>query len=516
MVLASILPFSGKAIPSKPGDLDVKDLRERTIRGGAARLLGHATRSVVRLAALMTLARLLDPSDFGLVAMVTAATGFFEVFATGGLSVATIQRAHVSHAQVSTLFWFNIAIGAVLGLLCLASAPLLGDLYNDPRTAIVMAAVAPAFLINATGVQHLALLQRELRYVTLAVIEVGSEVVAAVVAIGMALAGFGYWAVVAAVVLGPIVITIGAWIASGWIPGLPRRVGDVSPMLRFGGAIMTYGFVIYIAYNIEKVLIGRYYGSDALGLYGKSYELIHLPTRIISLALGMVAFSSLARLQGEPARFKSYFLKGYALFISLTVPAVLACFVFADDIISVVLGPKWTEAATMFRLLAPSVLFLTLIQPLAWLLMALGFQDRHLKMALVLAPLAIGAYLIGLPYGPNGVALAFSIATGIWLVPNVVWSLRGTMISVRELLSAASRPLIAAAIAALAAVTLQGFIAELSSVLLRLAVGGAVMALVYTVMLLVVLKQGALYLDLWRGLKGGLTVRRPEPEAVAP
>ena len=493
----------------------MKDLKEKTIRGGAARLAGHGARAVVRLAMLMTLARILDPSDFGLVAMVTAVTGVFEVFATGGLSTATVQRVEVSHGQISTLFWFNILIGTLLGLLCLAAAPILSTFYNDPRTALVIVAVAPAFVINATGVQHLAMLQRELRYVTLAAIEVTSEVVAATIAICMAVAGFGYWAIVATVIAGPMVITIGAWVTSGWRPGAPQRIGDVSSMLRFGGAITIYGLVVYIAYNVEKILIGRYYGSDALGLYGRAYELINLPNRIISTAIGMVAFSSLARLQTEPARLKNYFLKGFSLFTAITVPATLACLVFADDIILVMLGSKWTQAVPIFQLLAPSVLVLGIIQPMAWLLMALGLQERSLKISLALAPLVICSYLVGLPYGPSGVALAFSATMIVWLVPHVLWSLHGTIISARDLLAAAIRPALSATVAALVAMSVVGLATEISWPILRLALGGTVMLAVYAFMLLFVMKQSGFYWDLWLGLKCGLGSRRVGLEAAS-
>ena len=257
----------------------VRDLKEKTIRGGAARLVGYTARSLVRLGALIILAHLLDPTDFGLVAMVTVFTGVFEVFATGGLSTATVQRAEVSDAQISTLFWFNVAIGALLALLCLAAAPVISRFFNDPRTALIIISVAPAFIVNATGVQHLALLQRELRYLTLAAIEVGSEIVAAAIAISMAVAGFGYWAIVASVFTCPLVVTIGAWAASGWIPGRPRGIRDVSTMLLFGGTITLNSLVVFAAYNLEKVLLGRYFGANALGLYGRAYELINLPTR---------------------------------------------------------------------------------------------------------------------------------------------------------------------------------------------------------------------------------------------
>ena len=479
----------------------MKDLKAKTIRGGAARLVGQAVRALVRLGMIVTLARLLDPSDFGLVAMVTVVTGVFEIFATGGLSAAAVQRPDISEAQLSTLFWFNIAIGALLGLLCLAAAPMLSAFYSEPKTALVIVAIAPAFLINATGVQHLALLQRHLRYVTLAVIEVASEIITAVVAIGMALAGYGYWAVVAGVITTPLVVTMGAWATSGWLPGPPRRLRDVYPMLRFGGTVTLNGLVVYIAYNLDKVLVGRYFGPAALGIYGRAYELINLPTRILNTAIGVVAFSSLARLQGDPARLKSYFLKGYSLVVSITLPATIACAVFADDIILVALGPKWTEASTIFRLLAPTILVFSIINPTGWLLQSIGLQERSLKIALVLSPLVICSYFVGLPYGPSGVALAFSTTMVLWLVPHIYWTLHGTNISVREFASAAGRALLAGTIAAMAAAIVQHYATPIPSPLLRLALGGTVMMGVYVFLLLFVMKQREFYFDLLRELR---------------
>ena len=205
-------------------------------------------------------------------------------------------------------------------------------------------------------------------------------------------------------------------------------------MLRFGGTITLNGLVVYVAYNLDKVLVGRFYGPASLGIYSRAYALINLPTAIINGPLGDVAFSSLARLQGEPARLKSYFLKGYSLVVSITLPATIACAVFADDIILVTLGPKWTEASTIFRLLAPTILVFGMINPLAWLLKSVGLQARSLKIALVLAPLVICSYLVGLPYGPSGVALAFSTAMVLSMLPLICWCLHGTSISVRELL----------------------------------------------------------------------------------
>ena len=219
-------------------------------------------------------------------------------------------------------------------------------------------------------------------------------------------------------------------------------------MLHFGGTVTLNSLVVYVAYNLEKVLLGRFWGADALGLYGRAYQLINIPTENLNHAIGGVAFSALSRLQNDPLRFRSYFLKGYSFVNSLTLPTTMFCALFADDIVLLALGPKWTDAVPIFRLLAPTILIFGMINPLAWLLMSIGLQVRSLRIALVIAPLVITAYVIGLPFGPSGVAFAYSAAMTVWLVPHILWCLHGTVISPRDLFLAIIRPLLSAVVAA--------------------------------------------------------------------
>ena len=168
---------------------------------------------------MVIMARLLDPQDFGLFAMVLVVTGIYDLFSTAGLSTVTVQRETISHQQVSTLFWVNVLVGMVLALACLATAPALAALYHEERLFWIAVALSGGFLMTGAGVQHMALLQRELRYVTVAAIEIGAQVIAYAVGIAMALKGFSYWSLVAAAVAAPCLSTIFSWAAAGWVPG---------------------------------------------------------------------------------------------------------------------------------------------------------------------------------------------------------------------------------------------------------------------------------------------------------
>lgn len=480
----------------------MKDLKQRAIRGGFAKVCAQTASMAIRMGSLMVLARLLDPKDFGLVGMVTALTGVLNLFRDFGLSSATVQRMDVSDEQISTLFWINVVVGVILWFSLTALAPVVVAFYHEPHLLWVTILLATAFIFNAGGVQHSALLQRQMRFTTLAIIDTVSLVLSTSIGISMALAGFGYWALAAAAVSLPLFTTVCLWLTSGWIPGRPRSRVGVHSMMRFGGAVTLISVIVYIAYNLEKVLLGRFWGADAVGIYGRAYQLINMPTENLNSAIGVVALSALSRLQDDANRLKSYFLKGYSLVLALTIPLTFCCALFAKDMILVVLGPKWKDAVDIFRLLAPTILVFALINPLWWLTCSLGMVGRNLKLVLVMAPLVIGGYLMGLPYGPKGVALGYSTVMILWVVPCIAWSVHGTVVSLRDIMLAASRPLVSGIVAAALAFGVQFFCGQSLSPLLRLILGAIVLFGAYAAILLYGMGQKAFYIKLLRGLRG--------------
>ena len=481
---------------------DLKNgLKGKAIRGGLAKICAQGANFLFRIGTLMIFARLLAPEDFGIVGMVTVVTGVLSLFKDFGLSTATIQRVTISDEQTSTLFWLNLLVGGILWLLSSAIAPILVAFYHEPRLLWVTVALAAGFLFNAAGVQHSALLQRQMRFTALSLIEIISLLASSVVGIYMAVAGLGYWALVGWSVILPAANSVGVWLITAWVPGRPRREVEIRSMVRFGGTITLNSLVVYVAYNLDKALIGRFCGADALGIYGRAYQLISMPTEYINGAFSSVAFSTLSRLQDDQMLLKRYFLKGYTMVLTVTLPITIACALFAEDIILIFLGPKWKDAVVTFRLLVPTVLVFALINPTGWLLFSIGRVGRSLKIALVIAPLVISGYVIGLPYGPNGVAFGFSAMMILWVVPHIAWCINGTMISGRDVLEAVSRPFLSGILAAAFVFGLQLVSGQLMSPLMRLFLGGGVLLCSYLWILLYVMNQKTFYLNLFRELR---------------
>jgi O-antigen/teichoic acid export membrane protein len=340
-----------------------------------------------------------------------------------------------------------------------------------------------------------------MRFTALAVISVVSLIAGGVIAIAGAEAGYGYWALVALSVTSPLVATIGFWLTTGWVPGKPQRRAGIRSMMHFGGTLTLNGLVAYIAYNSEKILIGRFWGADAIGLYGRAYQLVNIPTDNLNGAIGEVAFSALSRLQDDPVRFKSYFLKGFSLVLGLTLPITFACALFADDIVFVVLGPKWKDAVTVVRLLAPTIAIFAIINPLGWLTYSIGLVTRCLRIALVFAPIMITGYVLALPYGPNGVAFAYSAVMTLWVIPHILWCIHGTVISFRDILLAVCRPLTSAILAGVIAFGARLICGPFVSTGPRLILETSVLFMMFFVALLSAGEQKVLYLGLLRGLR---------------
>jgi len=479
----------------------MEDLKGKTIRGGLARLCAQIANFLIRFGSLLILARLLEPKEFGLVGMVTAFTGVLYILRDFGLSSAVIQRTSVTDEQKSMLFWINILIGILLGIVTVAMAPAIAAFYHEPRLLGVTVVVAAGFIFNAAGVQHGALLLRQMRFTALAVINTVGLIVGTVIAIVGAKAGYGYWALVAMTVTLPVINTVGVWLTTRWVPGIPRRRSGVRAMLRFGGAMTLNGLIVYVASNFEKILLGRFWGVDALGIYGRAYQLINIPTENLNSVAGEVAFSALSRIKDDPLRLKRYFIKGYSLILTLTLPMTIACALFADDTILVLLGPKWMAAVPVFRFLAPTMLVFAIVNPLGWLMCSLGLVKRNLKMCLVIAPIMIASYTLGLPYGPKGVALSYSMVMVLWAIPAIVWAIHGTVFSVKDIWRAVSWPLISSVTAAGVAFGVRLLYGRLLSPVSRLVLENVVLLFMFVGILLLRTEQKSLYLNLLRGLK---------------
>lgn len=467
----------------------------------------QGVRFVVQTATTMVLARLLSPQDFGLLGMVVVVTGFLGLFQDAGLGMATVQRLEVTHEQTSTLFWINVAVGAILATLCAALAPVMVAFYHEPRLYWIAVVSGGTLMLNGLAAQHSALLQRGMRFVTQAKIGVLSLTVGSGTGIVMALLGCRYWSLVGMAMVSALVSVGGVWLAVRWVPGPPRRRSGIRSMLHFGGLATCNSFVVFLAWNAEKILLGRFWGPDALGLYGRAFQLVTLPVQQLNTAVTGVAFPALSRIQHDAKRLARSFLRGFSLLISATIPITITCTLFAEEIVRVVLGAKWMEAAPIFRLLSPVAVVFAVANPFSWLLMSTGRIGRALTLSAATTPLVILGIVLGLGHGPKGVALGYSSAMTALVIPIAAWSKHGTGITWADLWGATKPPFVSGLLAGVAGLLVKLTLAGgWLPLMLYLFVGLGLVLGVYAWVLLIVMKQKHVYMDLLSQL-----LPRPQP-----
>lgn len=397
------------------------ELSGRTVRGAAVTSTTQAIKFLAGIATTVVLARLLTPEDYGLVGMAAVVTGFIATFRDPGLSTAMVQRAEITHAQVSTLFWLNTALGAGITLVTILIAPLVAWFYSEPRLTAITIASAGAFLLGCPAVQHEALLRRQMRFVALAIVEVASLLGGAAVAVCLAWRGWGYWALIVNQLSATLFATTMMWLFCGWCPGGPVRGSGIRPMLAFGGNLTGFGVMNYCARNLDNLLIGRYWGAAQLGLYAKAYQLLLLPLDQLSTPITAVAVPALSRLTDSPERYRTAYQRMLEKVALLTMPVTAFMIATSDWLVRLVLGPQWDAVSPIFSWLGVAGLLQPVAGTTGWLFLSQGRAHHMFRWGLVGCTVTVGAIVLGVPWGAIGVAAAYSVTNICVIVPLVVW-----------------------------------------------------------------------------------------------
>ncbi len=399
----------------------LSDLKGRTISGTFITIAAQAIKFLLNLAFIMALARLLSPKDFGLYAMVTTMMGFLWIFQDIGLSTATVQRQEISHAQVSNLFWVNVGVGGVVTLVVAASAPAIAWFYREPRLIGITLALSITFLLTTSAVQHIALLNRQMRFGAIATIEVTCVLGGYLTGIGMALSGYGYWALVGANLMQVVIRLVLSWLISGWKPRLFSRNAQTRHLLSFGANITIGNLINTLARGLDNVLIGRFFGPVAVGLYSRASILLMRPLEQFTMPINAVLIPALSRVQTEPERYRRTFLRVYEAMALVTFLFTGLLLALARPLTLVVLGPKWEQAIPIFAGFTIAAIWVPLTGASTWLFQTQGRGKDWLFASLLCSSITIASFIVGLPFGPVGLAISFSTAGLLFGTPAVYY-----------------------------------------------------------------------------------------------
>lgn len=377
----------------------------------------------LQLLQVALLARILDPKDFGLMALAMMVIGFGQTFLDMGISNALIYKQGATAGQLNSLYLLNVFGGAALFALLTAAAPWVASFYGETELTGLIRLTAAAFLIQPFGQQFMALLQKELAFDKLARVEMLNKGVMLTVSAAAALAGYGVYSLAYGLIVSVSVSTVQyMYIGSRFYkPSLVFDFGGIGEYVRFGFYQMGERTINYFNLQVDVLLIGKLAGASDLGIYNMVKQLVLQPIGIVNPILTRVTFPVMARIQDQTEKLREIYLKQVNYLSSLNFPVCAAMFVFSADIIQLVFGPKWLSAAAVLRILAAWAAARSVINPVGSLLLAKGRADWSFWWNLAMLFCAPAAIYAGSSGGLAGIAYALLLLQVSLIIP--VWYL---------------------------------------------------------------------------------------------
>lgn len=425
-------------------------------------------------------ARILTPKDYGLVAMVLSVSAFFMVFSDFGLSLVTVQRPTISQEQLSTLFWVNVAFGLLLGCILAGLSPVIAWFYQDPRLIGVTLFLSTSFPIMALGIQHQAMLKREMKFPRLAFVRLCGTMGGGIAGVVAALTGWGYWSLVIQPIVMVLIQTLVGFVAYPWKPGRPKGCEDLKNMLKFGGSLTGHGVVGYFSNNLDKILLGRFAGAHALGLYAISYNVMLRAIGLAGASVGEAAIPAMSRKNESPDQQRAVYRRMFSLTTLCGFPACLAGVFWSDDLVLTLLGDQWADAIPIMQILFIAAVARMTISSTGWVYVSTSRPGRMFKWQIIWSIVMSVAIVIGLSYGVIGVAIAYAVANWLAIIPAFAYCFSKTSYTAKDVLQPVILPMICTLAACILSIVIQKMVVpDLTAGPVRLIIRFSIATLVY-------------------------------------
>ncbi|MGA9781817.1 MAG: oligosaccharide flippase family protein, partial [Terracidiphilus sp.] len=345
------------------------------------------------------------------------------------------------------LFWINLGLGVLLAGIFAAAAPLVARFYHEPAVAPITLAFSLAILLGIAPCIHASLLRRAMRFPALARNDVVARAASVVVSVAFGFAGWGYWALVMGQIALYLSTCIGVWLLCPWLPGLPQSRAGTRKTMVFALHISTRYGVNYFVRNFDNLLVGWRFGANPLGYYKKAYDLFAMAMTQIVSANANVAVSALSRVRDDRPQFLRYLLGATGMLAFLGMGIAGDFTLIGKDIIRVLLGPNWGTAGWIFTFFAPAIGIMMVNGVHGWIHVSLGHADRWLRWGIFEWAVTVSLFLAGLPFGPQGVAVAWSVSFWVLTLPAIWYAGRPIELGVGRVIAAIWRYIAAASAA---------------------------------------------------------------------
>jgi len=407
----------------------MEDLENTTLRGFQWSLLGRIGRVAAHFLTGIVLIRLLEPSDFGLIAMITVVVNFVLMLICLEVEAGLIQLKEVAERHLSTVFWFSLGVGLVTTSVFALGSGVLAGFYGEPDLIEPARFLSLLFLIQTLQIVPRALASRALAFKRLAVVDTVATLVAAVGSISLALTGFGIWSLVADLLITQALVALLFWATCSWRPQAVFAAGALSELRAFSLPLWGTRLSNYWERNIDDLLIGRQLGDVALGVYNRAYAIMLFPLTNLSQTFSKVLFPSFSVIRDDPERIRSLYLRATRLVAVLVFPVCAGLIATAESLVTVLFGAQWLGMAPILELFALSSAIQSILHFNGPLYLATGRTGLQLKVGTVLKLHVILWIVIAVPFGVTAVAFCYTLAVVLNAYPGFRFA--GSVVSLR-------------------------------------------------------------------------------------
>ncbi len=395
-------------------------------------LIGQFTKLFLRFGVNILLAKVIAPSEFGLVGMVTVFITIFNVVSELGLVASIIQKNEVSEEELSSVFWVNVILGVFAAIVLFSISSFIADFYHKEELSLIIKVLSINFITSSFIITHNALLAKSLNFKAIELYSTIATIISSCVSIYMAFSGFGVWALVSQQIINVNLTVALTWFFNKWRPLFSFNIRSIKEMLRFGFKVFLSSILNTVFSSIDVLIIGRYFSSSVVGIYSYAQMLVNTPVANFSSAFVRVLFPVLSNLQDNDQLMKITYKKVISVVNVVIIPVMVTVYIFAEPIVQVLFNEKWIGLADYIKYFA----LIGMIYPISAIniniILAKGQAGEFLKLEIYKKVILVVGVLIGINFGITGILrgiLASSIAS---LLLNMYFSSKASSYKIYE------------------------------------------------------------------------------------
>lgn len=405
-----------------------ESLKKKTVKGVAWTSLDQVTALILGFVIEVILARLLSPSDYGLLAMIAVFNAVALTFVNSGFGSALIRKPDMTDNDTTTAFYFNIIVGIVSAAVLCLIAPYVAVFYDKPILTSLLRAESLILIILSFSVVQFSQLSRSLDFKSKMVVNLSAQVIAGVVSIAAAYHGMGVWALVLKHIVSSLMIVVMLWVLSPWRPRGKWDKMSLNYLWGYGSKLLASGVLNTVFSNIYPIVIGKFFSAADLGYYGRAKGYAGLPSHGLTQVLQQVTFPVLSRIQGETERLADSYRRMLRFSVFVLFPVMIGMVALANPLVVTLVTEKWAPCVPYLQVICFASMWYPVHAINLNLLQVKGRSDLFLKLEIIKKAIVLIAVFVCIPFGVMGICVGAIFTSLISLVINTYYT--GKLINV--------------------------------------------------------------------------------------